>query len=93
MLEIPPADEGSITGSIDDAWQTALEDIGPAGVDKGGKYLLLPPGCKDKAQDGYIALQSATYAGYVILRSNSKSGSDADIASAVAYGNRVKIYQ
>ena len=35
VLEIPPADEGSITGSIDDAWQAALEDVGPAGVDKG----------------------------------------------------------
>jgi hypothetical protein len=37
VLEIPPADEdASITGSIDDAWQEALEDVGPAGVDKGG---------------------------------------------------------
>ena len=47
VLEIPPAEEGaSITGSIDDAWQTALEDVGPAGVDKGkgGKYLIFPPG-------------------------------------------------
>ena len=32
VLEIPPADGGSITGSIDDAWQTALEDVGPAGA-------------------------------------------------------------
>lgn len=32
MLEIPPAsEEESITDSIDDAWQTALEDVGPAG--------------------------------------------------------------
>ena len=68
VLEIPPADEGaSITGSIDDAWQTALEDVGPAGVDKGkgGKYLILPPGYKDKAPDGYIALPSDTYTGFV----------------------------
>ena len=50
VLEIPPADEGSITGSIDDCWQAALEDVGPAGVDKGkgGKYLILPPDYKDK---------------------------------------------
>ena len=33
VLEIPPADgeTASITGSIDEAWQTALEDVGPAG--------------------------------------------------------------
>ena len=95
VLEIPPAsDEGSITGSIDDAWQTALEDVGPAGVDKGkgGKYLILPPGYKDKPPDGYIALPSATYTGFVILRSNLKSGSDADIAKAAAYGKRIKLY-
>jgi hypothetical protein len=35
VLEIPPADDGSITGSIDDCWQTAIEDVGPAGLDKG----------------------------------------------------------
>jgi len=36
VLEIPPADGGSsIIGSIDEAWQTAIEDVGPAGVDKG----------------------------------------------------------
>jgi hypothetical protein len=36
VMEIPPAGPaGSITGSIDDGWQTALEDVGPAGVDKG----------------------------------------------------------
>ena len=36
MLEIPAASENaSITGSIDDGWQTAIEDVGPAGVDKG----------------------------------------------------------
>ncbi len=51
VLEIPPAGkEASITGSIDEAWQTAIEDVGPAGVDKGkgGKYLILPPGYKQK---------------------------------------------
>ena len=35
VLEIPPADEGSITGTIMDCWQGSLEDVGPAGVDKG----------------------------------------------------------
>ena len=94
VLEIPPADEGSITGSVDDAWQNALEDVGPAGVDKGkgGKYLILPPDHKDKPQAGYIPLASYTYRGFALLRSNLKSGSDADIAQAVAYGKRIKFY-
>ncbi|RVI64097.1 DUF1254 domain-containing protein [Sinorhizobium meliloti] len=95
VLEIPPAgQEESITGSVDDGWQTAIEDVGPAGVDKGkgGKYLILPPGHKEKIPDGYIALPSSTYTGIAILRSNLKSSSDADVARAVAYGKRVKFY-
>jgi hypothetical protein len=95
VMEIPPAGpDGSITGSIDDGWQTALEDVGPAGVDRGagGKYLVLPPGYKDKPPEGYIALSSPTYQSYALLRSNLASGSDADVAKAVTYGKRVKIY-
>jgi hypothetical protein len=53
---------------------------------------ILPPGYKDKAPDGYIALPSETYQGYALLRSILRSGSDADIAKAVAYGKRVKLY-
>src|SRR5260221_9698252 len=94
VLEIPPTDDGSITGSIDDGWQAALEDVGPAGVDKGkgGKYLILPPGYKEKVPDGYIALPSSTYSGFALLRSNLKSSSEADVTKAVAYGKRVKFY-
>src|SRR3954452_22918145 len=32
VLEIPPADAGLINGTIMDAWQVPLEDVGPAGV-------------------------------------------------------------
>jgi hypothetical protein len=94
VLEIPPADDGSITGTIMDLWQSPLEDVGPAGVDqgKGGKYLILPPGYRDQAPAGYIALPSDTYEGYALLRSIPKSGSDADVAKAVAYGKRIRIY-
>jgi hypothetical protein len=42
--------------------------------------------------DGYIGLPSSTYAGFVVLRSSLKSTSDADVADAVSYGKRVKMY-
>ena len=69
VLEIPPAGEGSITGSIMDGWQAPLEDVGP-GVDKGkgGKYLILPPDYEGKAPEGHIPLASETYGGYAVLR-------------------------
>jgi hypothetical protein len=94
VLEIPPASDGSITGTIMDAWQSALEDVGPAGADKGkgGKYLILPPDHKGDAPGGYIVLRAKTYQGYALLRSILRSGSDADIAKAVAYARRVKLY-
>jgi hypothetical protein len=95
VMEIPPAEgDAVIVGSADDAWQNALEDIGPAGIDKGkgGKFLITPPGYTGKTPEGYVMLPSLTYRGFVILRSNFKSRSDADIAAAVAHGKRIKIY-
>jgi hypothetical protein len=95
VIEFPPAgDEGSFTANIDDIWQMALEDAGPSGADKGagGKYLLLPPNYAGTAPQGYIALPMLTYSGYALIRSSLKSHSDADVAKAVAYGKRLKVY-
>lgn len=94
VLEVPPAEGGTLVGSIDDTWQLALEDVGPAGLDKGkgGKYLILPPGFKGSTPQGYQALQSQTFRGYALLRSILKSTSDSDVATAVAYGKKIKLY-
>lgn len=96
VVEIPPADaDHVIVGSFDVSWQNALADVGPAGTDKGrgGKYLLTPPGYKGELPEGYFVLPSETYRGFVILRSNFKSRSEADIKSAVDHGKRVKVYR
>jgi hypothetical protein len=95
VLEIPQADEnGSITGSLMDCWQAALEDVGPAGVDKGGggKYLILPPDYEKKLPDGHIAIRSDNFQGYALLRSILETGGDAGVAKAVAYAKRIKLY-
>ena len=94
VLEIPPASGGEITGTIMDAWQAALDDVGPAGADngKGGKYLILPPGYAEKIPEGYIRLASDTDMGYALLRSNVGSGGEADVAKAVAYAKQIKLY-
>ena len=95
VLEIPPADDGLFNGSIMNYWQAAIEDVGPGGVDKGkgGKYLFLPPGYDmSKVPAGYIPMPSDTYQGYALMRSVLKSGSDADVAKAVAYAKRMKLY-
>lgn len=95
VIEVPPAEDGrSITGNIDDFWQTPLEDAGPSGADqgKGGRYLILPPGYAGQVPEGYVALPSLTNRGYALMRSNLPSHSDADIARSVEYGKRLKVY-
>jgi hypothetical protein len=94
VLEIPAADEGTIVGSVMDCWQTAIEDVGPAGVDKGkgGRYFIYGPDFTGTVPDGFIPMASDTHQGYALLRSILKSGSDADVAKAVAYAKRIKFY-
>lgn len=94
VIDIPPAEGGSFAGNIVNIWQMPLEDAGPEGADagKGGKYLLLPPGYQEPVPEGYIVLRDDTYGGFALLRSNLKSHADADIAAAVAYGKRARVY-
>ena len=94
VLEIPPADEGTITGTVTDCWQGALEDVGLSGGDKGmgGKYLILPPNYRDELPRGYIALPSSCFHNYGVLRSVLKGRGEADVASAVNYARRIQVY-
>ena len=94
VIEVPPAEGGSINGNIVDVWQMPLEDAGPSGADqgKGGKYLILPPGYAQSVPEGYIPLKPGTFGSYALLRSNLKSHSEADVSASVAYGKRIKVY-
>jgi hypothetical protein len=94
VLEIPPAGDGAIVGTVMDCWQAALEDVGPAGADRGqgGRYLVLPPGHAQPVPDGYIPLRSNNYRGYALLRSIPKGSEGADTAAAAAYARRIQLY-
>ena len=59
VLDVPRASEKTIFfGTVIDAWQLPLVDVGPAGEDagKGGKYLFLPPGYNKPVPKGYPCL-------------------------------------
>jgi len=45
VVELPATADAALNGTIIDAWQVPLTDVGIAGEDqgKGGKYLLVPP--------------------------------------------------
>lgn len=95
VIEVPPADaSGSLNANIVTIWQMPLEDAGLLGVDKGagGKFVILPPGYGTPPPAGMTPLQSDTYEGYALIRSNLKSHSDADVAASIAYGKKVKVY-
>jgi len=95
VVEIPPAgDDGSLNGNFVTLWQTALEDAGLLGVDrgKGIKFVITPPGYAGKIPEGFERLASDTYGGYFLIRSNLKSHGDADVQRSIAYGKRVKFY-
>ncbi len=95
VLDLPPGDaNGSFNANIVTVWQMPLEDAGLLGADKGkgGKYLILPPGYEGTPPDGYIALQSDTFGGYMLFRANLKSHGDADVQKSIAYGKQLKVY-
>jgi hypothetical protein len=95
VVEIPPAgNEGSLNGNFVTLWQTALEDAGLLGVDKGKgvKFVITPPGYAGKIPDGFEQVASDTYGGYFLIRSSLESHSDADVQKSITYGKRVKFY-
>ena len=95
VLDLPPGDaNGSFNANIVTTWQAPLEDAGLLGYDRGAgaKYLILPPGYTGTKPEGYVALQSDTFGGYMLFRANLKSHSDADVQASIAYGKRMKVY-
>ena len=94
VYEVPPAIGAGLFGSMNDAWQVPLVDVGPAGDDegKGGKYLLLPPGYTEAEPSGYFTVRMNTYNGYSVLRAIPASPSDADVAKALDLVKRIKLY-
>jgi hypothetical protein len=94
VFEVPPTIEGGLFGSLLDAWQTPLMDVGPEGEDqgRGGKYLLLPPDFKGEVPANDIVIRSETYNGYALLRAIPASSSPADVSKAIEIVKKLRIY-
>jgi hypothetical protein len=94
VLEVPAAsDKVSYFGSIVNAWQQPLEDVGPEpGADKGkgGKYLLLPPDYDGEIPNGYLTYKSdTTELGFAFRPRLYNGATDAD---AAIYAQTLKVY-
>jgi len=75
VFEAPPG----MLGAFNDAWFRYIQDIGPAGPDKGqgGKYLVLPPGYEGEVPAGYFVVRPRTYDVWVFMRASIAEGLDA----------------
>ena len=94
VVEIPAAVGAGLLGSMIDAWDVAMSDIGPAGEDQGegGKYLLLPPAFQGDPAPGYIPLRSTTNNGYALYRAIPAGPTEADVAAALALVKTLRAY-
>lgn len=99
VVEVPAAtDKVSYFGTIVNAWDQPIADVGPAGQDKGqgGKYLLLPPGYNGKKSarelqtEGYFVFETDTYQYGFSFRPRLYNG--ATDKDAGDYAKRVQIY-
>jgi hypothetical protein len=89
VIEVPP---GAIVGLIDDFWQRSVTDVGLPGPDgdKGGKFLILPPGYKgDVPAEGYHVLRATMHNYNVMVRGIAVEG---DFAPAVQVVRKMKAY-
>ncbi len=93
VIEVPAASEkAKFFGSIIDAWQLPIADVGPTGDDKGkgAKYLILPPGYEGMVPKGYISYRPATFATYVGFRTVPEG--DGTLEDTVEYAQTLKVY-
>jgi hypothetical protein len=91
VLDLPAAALGaSFLGTIVDAWQVPLTDVGFEG--NGGKYLILPPDHTGEAPPGYIPVRSNTYNTFTALRSILASNSEEDQQKGDMLVKQIKVY-
>ena len=95
VVEIPASADGiGIFGTLMDAWQRPIDDVGAAGRDKGlgGTYVLLPEGYDGPIpKDGYTYTQRTNY-GFSILRPILPDTSPETLAKAAEFAQKIKVY-
>ncbi|MGK7910435.1 MAG: DUF1214 domain-containing protein [Synechococcus sp.] len=94
IVEVPPRGEkAQLFGSIVNAWQRPLADVGPSGEDKGegGKYLIVPPRYEGAIPtEGYIVIPSDTAAVHFSFRPVAINGGK--MTDQSVYAQTVKVY-
>jgi hypothetical protein len=95
VVEIPASADGvGIFGTLMDAWQRPLEDVGAKGKDGGlgAKYVLVPAGYDGELLPNSHTLYQRTHNGFAILRPIIADSSPKNVAKATAFAKMIKVY-
>jgi hypothetical protein len=95
VIEIPPSKDGLIIfGTLMDAWQRPIDDVGPRGRDKGNgaKYLMVPEGYQGPLLSRAFTYRQRTNNGFAILRGIIPDASPENLRKVVAFAKKIKIY-
>lgn len=94
VLDVPPAEGAGLFGSLLDAWQVPIADIGPAGDDRGrgAKYLLLPPGIDNEVPAQFLPVRFTTNNGYGAFRAIPEDGSPEAAERAIDLVRQMRLY-
>ncbi len=95
VVEIPPSADGvGIFGTLMDAWQRPIDDVGAKGRDKGngGKYVLVPDGYQGSLLPKSYTYHQRTNNGFAILRAIIPVASAENVKKAAEFAKRIKVY-
>jgi hypothetical protein len=95
VIEIPPSEEGvGIFGTLMDAWQRPIDDVGAKGRDQGngGKYVLVPKGYQGQLLPRSYTYQQRTNNGFAILRAIIPDASPENVKKAAEFAKKIKVY-
>ncbi|MDO6520208.1 DUF1214 domain-containing protein [Shimia thalassica] len=96
VFEMPASVEGiGIFGTVMDAWQRPLDDVGSKGRDRGlgAKYLLVPSGYDGPLLKDALVYEQETNFGFAVLRPIIAGGpTEENLAKATALTKQIKVY-
>jgi len=95
VIEIPPSADGvGIFGTLMDAWERPIDDVGAKGRDQGNgaKYVLVPKGYQGPLLPKSYTYEQRTNNGLGILRPIIPDASPENLKKAAEFAKTIKIY-
>lgn len=95
VVEIPPSTlDVGIFGTLLDAWQRPIDDVGAMGRDRGrgARYLLVPEGYTGPLLPGALVYRQRSHNGFMVLRPIISDTGPENMANAEEFVKGLRIY-